>query len=106
MNAKTLGAILKISPSSVTVKAKRLGIKKIKGQYDFNEKDISIMSVRKRPDSNLRKLMILTGMTRASVLRVVHRTSLKLSKDYDRLVVACYLYKTKEYTIKGIKARI
>lgn len=88
---------LKLRPPEMLCKHWNLTLDDIKKIQDLSPK------IKK---SNIRLAAKHTGLTHPVVRRLAHLLKLRFRTDYEKILKACELYKTKEYTIKGIKARI
>lgn len=107
MNVKTAQDVLNLSPVWITTKARRLGIPKIKGQYDLTDKDIErIRNLPKLPYKRLNRAEIIakeTGIGSIQITSIAHRLKLSMRKDYHVIIYICQEWKTGFYTYKGLR---
>lgn len=110
-NVKTAAAIIGKSQVAVIERAKKLGFTKPKGVWVFNADEIDSIRTLGRTKhyrlkvTKLRMMAGLVNMPEGTLKNLLRKTGLTLS-DYDKLMEACKLYKTGEYTWKGINKRV
>ena len=107
MNVKTAKHVLNLSPMWITTKARRLGIKKVKGQYDFTDTDLErIKNAPRLPFKRSNKREILkkeTGLTGPQISAMIYRLNLSIKKDFDAILYISKEWQTGFYTYKGLR---
>lgn len=107
-NVKATAAMLKKSQTWVITRCRRLEFIKHKGSYYLTTDDIKkIVDLGKRnKTSKLKIAAIRTGLKPIQVKRISYKCDLGFREDYEKIIKACNLWKTKEYTLKGILKRL
>jgi hypothetical protein len=107
MNVKQATDVLNLTTSWIYTKARRLGIPKVRGQYDLTDKDIEkIKNLPKLPYKRLNRAEMIskeTGIGEAQIISIAHRLKLSMRKDYHVILYICQEWKTGFYTYKGLR---
>jgi hypothetical protein len=107
MNVKQATDVLNLTNSWIYTKARRLGIPKVRGQYDLTDKDIEkIKNLPKLPYKRLNRAEMIskeTGIGVIQITSIAHRLKLSMRKDYHVILYICQEWKTGFYTYKGLR---
>lgn len=96
------------SQTWVSTMARRAGIAKRNGQYDFTTDEIKkIQDVNNLPRlGRLQHIATKTNLSINTVRGLAYKLDLRFMTDHDDIIRACELWKTGYYTMKGIKMLI
>jgi len=109
-NVKTAAAMLGKSQTFVLTRAYRLQLRppSESGQWYLTEEQIKMISTAgpKIKVSKLRMIALANNMNESAVKKVIFNCKLTLTNDYEKIMKGCKLYKSGEYTWKGINKRL
>jgi hypothetical protein len=110
-NVKTIAAMLGKSQTAVIQKARRLNLRnpELKGSHwYFTEEQVRLIE-KELPRVSSSKIQYIAkeaGVSKFVVRNLALRLRLGVRTDYDKVLKACKLKKTKEYTLLGIRKRL
>lgn len=109
-NVKEVSAMLGRAQSVIVTRARRAQIRPLTqtGAWFFTLDDIQKIKqiTPKVKKSNLRIIAKETGYSVAKVRSLASRLRLRFLTDYEKIIKAVELHKTREYTILGILKRL
>jgi hypothetical protein len=110
-NVKEVASIIGKSQVSTIDRAKRLGFTKFENGWRFSAEQIDLIrTLGRTKKTRLRvnkqyMMAALVSLKESQLKHVMRKTGLRLN-DYDLLIKACNLYKTREFSWYGILKRL
>jgi len=104
-NVKQAEEMIGLGRSAIWSRLKAMGIKKVKGQYEVTPELIEVLKKKAEPGLSAKiKLNRKYGVSHHIVRNLASKCGISIKSP--ELDLAIELYKTKEYTLKGIRKRL